>query len=446
MEKSTFNLSLNRVIEAIDNPLTQFVDTRQDSFFNGYTDQLGVQGHIIGAIQFPVEWLNFISTEKLQSFIIGKGIVKSKEIIIYDSSTTRAEKLYYLLKDKLNYENVTIFKEIQTLYNNQPNLFIKFPNFKYFVSPEWLKKLIDNKPIDNYDENGFSIYEVNSSLIDTMPDETISSFNKYINGHIPGALYLDLNFLEDNDTLNITEYSKVLDYLSKIGISESKTIILYSRNPSAAARAAFILKWAGIEDVRLLNGSIDLWQREGYPIEEGNNCYTQSSLTVEERFPNENLRIENGEHIYSMQVENKIKLVSIRSWNEHVGLVGGYENLPSIADEMSIGEPYNAIWGFAGEKIKQMEDYYDPDGTYRNPNEMSFLWRSQGITSQDKVAFYCGTGWRACLPFFYSLILGWNNSCVYDGSWIDWQKRGLPLMTRNQIQNINRPDNLNDYL
>lgn len=445
MEKSTYRLYLNRVIEAIDNPLAQFVDTREDSFFNGYTDVLGIQGHLVGAIQFPIEWLDFISPEKLESFIISKGIIKSKEIIIYDSCIKRAERLYDLLKNDLHYKNVTLFNELQDLYSNRPDLFIKFPNFKYFVSPKWLKKLVDNIPVDNYDGNGFNIFEVNSSLIDSMPDEPISSFKKYLDAHIPRAIYLDLNYLEETNTLNITEHSKVLKYLSMIGVSNSKTNILYSRNPSAAARAAFILKWAGIRDIRLLNGSIDVWQREGYPLEKDNNCYIQRKLNVEDTFPDESIRIENGNYVYSLQNKNKIKLVSIRSWNEHIGKVGGYENLPSIANEMSIGEPKNAIWGFAGEKIKQMEDYYDPDGTYRNPNEISFLWRTQGITSQDNIAFYCGTGWRACLPFFYSLILGWNNTCVYDGSWIDWQKRGLPLMPKTEIQDTDRPDNLNNY-
>ena len=42
-----------------------------------------------------------------------------------------------------------------------------------------------------------------------------------------------------------------------------------------------------------------------------------------------------------------------------------------------------------------MADYYDPDGTLRNPNEIFALWKTQGIEKGDKLAFYCGTGWRA---------------------------------------------------
>ena len=42
-----------------------------------------------------------------------------------------------------------------------------------------------------------------------------------------------------------------------------------------------------------------------------------------------------------------------------------------------------------------MADYYDPDSTLRNPNEIFALWKTQGIEQGDKLAFYCGTGWRA---------------------------------------------------
>lgn len=435
-----------QIVQLIDNPLVQLVDTRQDSFFNGYADDLGVKGHIIGAVQFPIEWLNNINENKLESFIINKGIPKNKEIILYDADPDRSIKFYHILKEKLNFPFVSIFNNLGQLYKEQSDLFFQFPNFQYFVSPHWLKKLMSDENVDQNNNNGYQIFEVNSSLIDTMPDEEFNAYDLYCQKHIPTAVYLNLNYLEDQNTLNISIHDKVLSYLSQIGIDNRKTQILYSRNPSAAARAAFILKWAGIEDVRLLNGSIGTWEKLGFPLEQKANSSNKTNIQVSKDYPNEHMRIEDGRDIYNLQLENKIKLVSVRSWEEHVGIKGGYENLPSIANEMTVGEPYNAIWGFAGSKIKKMEDYYDPDGSYRNPHEIAYLWRTQGITPEDRVAFYCGTGWRACLPYFYSLILGWENTCLYDGSWIDWQKKELPRLDKKQVENKMRPDNLNDYL
>ncbi len=43
--------------------------------------------------------------------------------------------------------------------------------------------------------------------------------------------------------------------------------------------------------------------------------------------------------------------------------------------------------GIAGTDSSNMADYYDPDGTLRNPNEIFALWKTQGIEKGDKLAF-----------------------------------------------------------
>jgi thiosulfate/3-mercaptopyruvate sulfurtransferase len=37
-----------------------------------------------------------------------------------------------------------------------------------------------------------------------------------------------------------------------------------------------------------------------------------------------------------------------------------------------------------------------------------------------RIAFYCGTGWRASLAFFYAWLMGWEHISVYDGGWFEW--------------------------
>jgi thiosulfate/3-mercaptopyruvate sulfurtransferase len=37
-----------------------------------------------------------------------------------------------------------------------------------------------------------------------------------------------------------------------------------------------------------------------------------------------------------------------------------------------------------------------------------------------QIAFYCGTGWRASLAFFYAWLMGWQRISVYDGGWLEW--------------------------
>ena len=45
-----------------------------------------------------------------------------------------------------------------------------------------------------------------------------------------------------------------------------------------------------------------------------------------------------------------------------------------------------------------------------------------GITPDKRVAFYCGTGWRASETWFYAYLMGWQQAAVYDGGWFEWSQ------------------------
>ena len=69
-----------------------------------------------------------------------------------------------------------------------------------------------------------------------------------------------------------------------------------------------------------------------------------------------------------------------------------------------------------------MEDYEEKNGVLKNLEEIEKLWNESGITSEKKVVFYCGTGWRASEAFFIAHLLGWQNISVYDGGWMEWSQ------------------------
>jgi thiosulfate/3-mercaptopyruvate sulfurtransferase len=48
------------------------------------------------------------------------------------------------------------------------------------------------------------------------------------------------------------------------------------------------------------------------------------------------------------------------------------------------------------------------------------MWAEWGITPDKTVSFYCGTGWRASLAWFYAYIMGWEDISIYDGGWFEW--------------------------
>ena len=87
-----------------------------------------------------------------------------------------------------------------------------------------------------------------------------------------------------------------------------------------------------------------------------------------------------------------------------------------------------------------MRWFHTPAGQMSGAAEITALWRSQGIEAGLQVVFYCGTGWRASLAFFYAWLMGWEHISVYDGGWMEWSSDpGNPTINRQQLTTTQRP-------
>ena len=75
-----------------------------------------------------------------------------------------------------------------------------------------------------------------------------------------------------------------------------------------------------------------------------------------------------------------------------------------------------------------MSDFHHPNGTMKPPAEIQAFWRKAGICSGQWTTFYCGTGWRASLAFFYAWLMNWERISVYDGGWCEWSSNPANLV------------------
>lgn len=67
-----------------------------------------------------------------------------------------------------------------------------------------------------------------------------------------------------------------------------------------------------------------------------------------------------------------------------------------------------------------MSDFQHADGTMKWAREIADFWAEQGLHPGVQLGFYCGTGWRASLAFYYAWLMGWESISVYDGGWFEW--------------------------
>jgi 3-mercaptopyruvate sulfurtransferase SseA len=284
------------------------------------------------------------------------------------------------------------------------------PNYHRLVHPAWLKQLISGERPEEGPDGEWLLYEV-----------AWDGGEPYQNGHIPGAHYLETTTLEKASLWNRIDDAALEERLLALGINREKSIVLYGRDPMAAARAAVILMYAGVSEVRLLDGGYAAWMRAGYPVESGSNKPRpagQWGQTGPQSGPQTGpgrpeVFVDTAE-VKSRLAGEAVVLVSVRSWLEFTGQISGYAIIQAK------GRIAGAVWGQAGSDPHHMEAYRNGDNTMRNYHEIAAFWRAEGIIPDKQVIFSCGTGWRAAEAFFYAYLMGWPRISLYDGGWLEW--------------------------
>ena len=170
------------------------------------------------------------------------------------------------------------------------------------------------------------------------------------------------------------------------------------------------------EDVRLLDGGYDAWVHDGHPVENVIRTPAEApefGVAIPLR-PEVIVDLDEAKQI--LADPDGAALVSVRTWNEHIGKVSGYNYI------VPAGRIAGDVWGNCGTDAYHMQHYRTVDNTMRSYVEIAANWKAAGITADKDVSFYCGTGWRAAETWFYAYIMGWPSISVYDGGWFEWSQ------------------------
>lgn len=238
----------------------------------------------------------------------------------------------------------------------------------------------------------------------------------FAGGHIAGAGYLDTRTLEGPPLFNKVDDTALLRVLLAHGVRHDSTVVVYSRNPLAAARAAHLMLYAGVLDVRMLDGGLAAWCAAGLPLAGGPAAPAPAAQDFGAPFPGRPDYATCMAQARALLARPDGALVSIRTWSEYTGATSGYSYIAAR------GEIPGALWGRAGREgdVNSMSHFQQPDGRMLDGAAIEALWRAAGVHRAQHNAFYCGTGWRASLAFFYAWVMGWERISVYDGGWYEW--------------------------
>ena len=400
---------------------TRVIDARSTAAFNGWRLRGEARGgHIPGALAFPESWAASMYDAQLAKRLASKGLTPDRSIVVYGyddgDSTSLADRLL-----ALGYDDVAILEGGLPEWAAQREFdVIRLPRNHQLVHPDWLHRLLEGEQTDENPAGAVAVFHVNYGV----PEE-------YARGHIPGSFHLDTNALESETDWNRRSPEELKAALLQLGITRDTTVIVYGRDTAAdpaeqkpgrragqiaATRAAAILLYSGVEDVRLLDGGLNAWLGAGYTLETEIRIPTPASNIGTTIPAHPDYFIDFEEAVDLIEDPGGV-LVSIRSLAENLGQTSGYNYIEQV------GDIPGAVWGNCGDSAYDMQHYRNMDNTMRDFNEVAARWKAVDITPDKKIAFYCGTGWRASETFFYAYLMGWPNVSIYDGGWYEWSRR-----------------------
>ena len=246
-----------------------------------------------------------------------------------------------------------------------------------------------------------------SELAKTLDDSNLviidaRSFKEYSEGHIPGAVNLDLFAFHWFDTTKegIESFNKqMLQLFSFVGITNEKKVIFYDEvSGMLAARGVWLLMYFSHPQVFMLDGGMKKWKKEKLPLE------TKANGFKPEKFSGK----INSELVASFEYIkknlNQIQIIDARSHDEYDGTI------LRAARKGHIPTAINVDWSL------NVAD----DGTLKKDNDLLALYK---IPKDSEVVTYCQGAYRAANAFLALKKIGFKKVRVYLGSWAEWANR-----------------------
>lgn len=230
----------------------------------------------------------------------------------------------------------------------------------------------------------------------------------YLDGHIPGAVYVSLDDdLSDHTVSGRGRHplpsGRALEAAARRwGIRQGGLVVVYDDwNRAGSARAWWVLTAAGIDNVRILDGGLAAWRSAGQALETGPVDPTPGNVTV----PQDDLYAGSRATLTAERVaEGTVTLLDARAPERYRGDV----------------EPLDPVAGhIPGAKNLPSTSVLAADGTFLDVDALAQLLSARAIERHDAVAAYCGSGVTAAVTIA-ALTAAGREAALYPGSWSEW--------------------------
>lgn len=242
-------------------------------------------------------------------------------------------------------------------------------------------------------------------IVDTRP------FSDYIQGHIPGAVNLDLMQFHwlDTSAEGIRQFNRQMKLLiSYLGVNKDKLIVFYDHiSGPSAARGVWLLLYFSHKKAALLDGGFLGWCSICSSIETKSNALTHCKFNNQ---PNMKLLADFRTVRSAINRQNSVTIIDTRSESEYTGSV------VRAARAGHIPLALNIDW----------KNNIENDGSFKDDRKLRAIYSA--IKKNDEIIVYCQGGYRAANTFVVLKAMGYKYVRMYLGSWGEWGNRlELPI-------------------
>jgi thiosulfate/3-mercaptopyruvate sulfurtransferase len=231
----------------------------------------------------------------------------------------------------------------------------------------------------------------------------------YLEGHIPGALYADLDRDlaaprgPDTGRHPLPDPEQLRLFLGRLGIDASTTVVAYDdAGGGIAARLWWLLRWMGHGRALLLDGGIAAWRKAGLPVSQ------QLPEPRPARFTGTpgHMPVLHTNEVAAALAAHAIRLLDVRAEERFLGRA---EPIDPVAGHIpgAVNVPFSGNLGVDQQfqHGASLAKRYEPMAQGRQPGEIVCM---------------CGSGVTACHGIFALELAGMPGAALYPGSWSEW--------------------------
>lgn len=239
-----------------------------------------------------------------------------------------------------------------------------------------------------------------------LPDAGRHARHEYEAGHIPGAVFFDLAELVNpaapvENTLPSAE--KFASRMQALGLGDGSRIVVYDDSAiHSAARAWFMLRLFGAQNVAILDGGLGKWLGETRQIEAGAKELRSRHFTAWQASD----RLRDKAAVLANLASRSAQVVDARGAARYAGTA------PEPRPGMAAGHIPGAI-------NLPYTQFFAPDGTFKDRAAIRAIFEGAGVDLDRPIIASCGSGITACVLIFAAHLIGNDDVALYDGSWAE---------------------------